>query len=87
MDVEVISKPHAVALILEVGDSPGQTLRQLMTVNGNPSRAHSARIEELSEAGILRKDADTFRGRPVSRIYLTELGSTLYNLFCVVRGL
>lgn len=88
MDLEVISRPHALPLILEVGDKPGQPVRRLITrANGSPLPSINARIVELEEAGVLRYEEGTYCGRAVTKVHLTEKGMTLYNLLCVIRGL
>lgn len=87
MDIEILSRPHAMAIVLAVGDDPGRTVRRIITTSAGPSNSHRARIDDLVTAGIVRIEEDTFRGRPVGRVHLTDKGETLYRLLCVIRTL
>ncbi len=87
MDITILYKSGALRLLLEIGDRPGQTVRSLISQKGNPSPTLKARLEDLEGAGLAEGIADTFRGKAVTRMRLTPLGTDVYRLLCVIRGM
>lgn len=92
MDIGIISRLHALEIILAVGDNPGGTIRSYITTpsregDGIPNRTLNLRITELADAGLLRYEAAEYRGRMATRVYLSDVGATIYRLLCVIRGL
>jgi len=91
MDIGILSHRHALEIVLAIGDNPGQTLRRYITVpnkkDGAPSNTAQARIAELEGAGIIRFEGAEYRGKPITRVYLTDVGTTVYQLLCIIRGL
>lgn len=92
MDIEIISRLHALGIILAVGDNPGGTIRSYITTQATdgqaiPNRTLNQRITELADAGLLRYEAAEYRGRMATRVYLSDVGATIYRLLCVIRGL
>lgn len=88
MDISVLSNRHALALILSVGDSPGQTVRKLTSSpSGNPVGTMRDRLQDLVDAGVFRTEDHVIRGWSAPKVYLTDLGETIYGLLCVIRRL
>lgn len=92
MDIGIISRLHALEIILAVGDNPGGTIRSYITTpsrdgDGIPNRTLNLRITELADAGLLRYEAAEYRGRMATRVYLSDVGATIYRLLYVIRGL
>lgn len=85
--LEVLSRPRAIDVLMAVGDRPGRLVRHIITEGKSPSPTLKARIDGLIEAGLVAGIPDTFRGKPVTRVELTALGTDVYRLLCVIRGM
>lgn len=88
MDISLLSNRHSLAMVLAVGDRPGQTVRKLTSSpGGNPVGTMRDRLQELVEVGVFRLEDHQIRGWSAPIVYLTDRGTTLYRLLVMVRDL
>ena len=86
MDLNLLASSHTIRLILSAGDSPGQSVRALITnEKGQPSAIIQGRIEELVEAGFLACDTVTRRGRDSTAVSLTDRGALVFQLLRAIE--
>ena len=85
MNLELLT-PVAVRLVLRLASAPGLSLRALITdEKGHPSPSTARRLEELADAGLLRRDAGEYRGRPTTVWSLTDRGQVLAQLLRTIE--
>ena len=82
----MLASSHTIRLLLSAGDSPGQSVRALITnEKGQPSAIIQGRIEELVEAGFLVCDPVTRRGRDSTAVSLTDRGALVFQLLRAIE--